>query len=96
MPKYVSLINLTDQGVRNLKDSPQRFEAFKEMAEKAGLKIESVYYTQGQYDMAVILEGAEDAAMVASLKLASLGNARSQTMRAFSVDEMKGFLSKMP
>jgi len=33
--------------------------------------------------------------MVSLLKLVSLGNARFQTMRAFSVDEMKGFISKM-
>jgi uncharacterized protein with GYD domain len=46
--------------------------------------------------MVTILEGSDEAAMVAFLKLVSLGNARTQTMRAFSVDEMKGFISKMP
>ena len=96
MPTFVSLINLTDQGVKNLKESPQRSEAFQAMAEKAGIKIKSIYYTQGQYDMVTIIEGDDEAAMVASLKLLSLGNVRTQTMRAFSVDEMKGFMSKMP
>ena len=66
------------------------------MGEKMGIKIESVYYTQGQYDMVAILEGSEEAAMASLLKLVSLGNARFQTMRAYSVDEMKGFVSKMP
>ena len=47
MPTFVSLVNLTDQGVKNIKESPQRFEAYQAMAEKAGLKIESVYYTSG-------------------------------------------------
>ena len=96
MPTFVSLVNLTDQGIKNVKDSPQRFEAFQAMAEKAGIKIKSVYYTQGQYDMVTILEESDEAAMVTFLKLVSLGNARTQTMRAFSVDEMKGFLSMMP
>jgi uncharacterized protein with GYD domain len=95
MPKFVSLVNLTDQGARNIKESPQRFEAFQAMGEKLGIKIESVYYTQGQYDMVVVLEGSDEAGMVSLLKLVSLGNARFQTMRAFSVDEMKGFISKM-
>lgn len=95
MPKFISLVNLTDQGVRNITESPQRFEAFRDMAGQMGLKIESVYYTQGQYDMVVILEGSDEAGMVALLKLVSLGNARFQTMRAYSVDEMKGFISKM-
>lgn len=96
MPKYVILVNLTDQGMQNVNESPQRFEAFHAMAEKMGIKVESVYYTQGQYDMVVITEGAEEAGMISLLKLASLGNARFQTMRAYSVDEMKGFISKMP
>ena len=95
MPTFVSLVSLTDQGVRNVKESPQRFEAFQEMAEKLGIEVKSVYYTQGQYDMVAILEGSEEAAMVSLLKLVSLGNARFQTMRAFSVEEMKGFVSKM-
>ncbi len=96
MPTYVTLVNLTDQGIQNIKESPQRFEAFKAMAEKAGIKIESVYYTQGQYDMVTIMEGSDEATMVSFLKLVSLGNARTQTMRAFSVEEMKAFIAKMP
>ena len=96
MPTYVTLVNLTDQGIQNIKESPQRFEAFKAMAEKAGVKIESVYYTQGQYDMVTIMEGSDEATMVSFLKLVSLGNARTQTMRAFSVEEMKAFIAKMP
>jgi uncharacterized protein with GYD domain len=96
MPTFVSLVNLTDQGIQNLKESPQRFEAFQAMAEKQGIEVKSVYYTQGQCDMVVTLEGSDEAAMVLLLKLISLGNARVQTMRAFSVDEMKGFISMMP
>ncbi len=96
MPKFVILVNLTDQGMRNIKESPQRFEAFRAMAEKLSIKVESVYYTQGQYDMVVITEGSDEAGMISLLKLVSLGNARFQTMRAFSVDEMKGLISKMP
>ena len=95
MPTFVSLVNLTDQGIKNIKESPQRFEAFKAMAEKAGIKIESVYYTQGQYDMVTIMEGSDEATMVSFLKLVSLGNARTQTMSAFSVEEMKAFIAKM-
>jgi uncharacterized protein with GYD domain len=95
MPTFVSLVNLTDQGAKNIKESPQRFEAFQAMAGKLGIKVKSVYYTQGQYDMVVILEGSDEAGMMSLLNLASLGNARFQTMRGFSVDEMKGFINKM-
>jgi len=95
MPTFVCLVNLTDQGVQNVKESPQRFEAFQAMVETQGIEVKSVYYTQGQFDMVVILEGSDETAMVSLLKLVSLGNARVQTMRAFSVNEMKGFISMM-
>ena len=95
MPTFVSLVNLTDQGAKNIKESPQRFEAFQAMAGNLGIEVKSVYYTQGQYDMVVILEGSDEAAMMSLLNLVSLGNARFQTMRGFSVDEMKGFINKM-
>lgn len=96
MPTFVCLVNLTDQGIKNIKDSPQRFEAFQAMVETHGIAVKSAYYTQGQCDMVVTLEGSDEAAMVSLLKLISLGNARVQTMRAFSVEEMKGFISMMP
>ena len=96
MPTFVCLVNLTDQGVKNVKESPQRFEAFQTMVETQGIKVKSVYYTQGQCDMVVTLEGSDEATMVSLLKLVSLGNARVQTMRAFSVDEMRGFINMVP
>ena len=57
MATFISLINFTDQGIRNVKDSPERYEAFQAMAEKQGVKVKSVYYTVGHYDLVVILEG---------------------------------------
>ena len=77
MPTFITLVNLTDQGAQNIKASPQRNEAFVEMAEKMGLKVKSVYYTQGQYEMVAIIEGTDEACMVSFLKLVSLGNIRS-------------------
>lgn len=69
MATFISLINLTDQGIRNVKDSPERYEAFQAMAEKLGVKVKSVYYTVGHYDMVVILEGSDEAATSALLKV---------------------------
>jgi uncharacterized protein with GYD domain len=96
MATFISLISFTDQGIRAVKDSPQRYEAFQAMAEKLGAKVTSAYYTVGQYDMVVIVEGSDEAATAALLKVGSLGNVRSQTLRAFSVDEMKGIIGTMP
>jgi len=94
MTTLVSLINLTDQGMRNVKDSPDRFEAFAAMAEKAGVKVTTVLYTTGQYDMLVIIEGEEAAAMAVMFKVAAMGNVRAQTLRGFSVSEMRGILAR--
>jgi len=92
---FISLVSFTDQGIRNVKDSPDRFEAFRTMAQKAGVTVKAVYYTVGSCDMVTIVEGAEDAATAVLLKVGSLGNVRSQTLRAFSVDEMRAILGKV-
>lgn len=78
-----SLINFTDQGIRNVKESPGRFEAFNAMAEKSGVTVKSVYYTVGTYDLVLVTEGTDEAAMTALLKVGSLGNVRTQTLRGF-------------
>jgi uncharacterized protein with GYD domain len=96
MATFVSLLSFTDQGVRNVKESPSRVEAFKGMADKSGVTVKSVYYTIGAYDLVIVTEGPEEAATALLLKLGSLGNVRTQTMRGFSVDEMKSIVGKLP
>ena len=96
MATFISLINFTDQGIRNVKDSPDRYEAFKALAEKVGGAVKGVYYTMGHYDMVVIVEGSDEAAMTAMLKVGSLGNVRTETLRGFSLEEMRKIISKMP
>ena len=96
MSTFIILVNFTDQGIRNVKDSPDRYEAFKALAEKVGGKVKGVYYTMGHYDMVLIVEGSDEAAMTAMLKVGSLGNVRTETLRGFSVEEMRKIISKMP
>jgi uncharacterized protein with GYD domain len=96
MATFIHLISFTDQGIRTVKDSPNRFEAYKAMAEKMGGKVKGVYYTMGQYDMLVILEATDELAMTAILKVGSLGNVRTVTLRGFSLEEMKKIISMIP
>jgi uncharacterized protein with GYD domain len=87
MPYYVLLIKLTDQGARNVKDSPKRAQAAQEVAEKLGGKL-TVYYTFGEYDIVCILEAPNDeAALAFEMKQASLGNIRTTTLKAFTLEE---------
>jgi len=95
MPAYITLANLTDQGARAIKDSPERFEAFKAMAEGAGVSVKSVHWTTGAYDLVLVAEGSEEALMTLNLKMAALGNVRTQTLRGFSISEMRKFVSAL-
>ena len=77
-------------------ESPHRFDAFKDMAAKQGITVKAVYYTVGQFDMVVIVEGNDQAAIASLLATNALGNIRSQTMLAYTVDEMKNITAMMP
>ena len=96
MATYVVLASFTDQGIRNVKDSPDRLGAFKAMAEKMGVTMKSALYTVGAYDMVNVVEGSDEAVTAVLLKPGSLGNIRTQTLRAFSPEEMKAITAKLP
>lgn len=96
MATFITLVSFTDRGIMNIKDSPARFEAFRGMAEGLGVKVKSVFWTMGSYDMVVTVEGPEEAAAAALMKVGSLGNVRSHTLRGFDADEMNRILTKMP
>ena len=89
MATFITLATFTDQGARNVKESPQRFEAFKSLAEGMGVTVKSVHWTQGAYDIVLITEGPEEAQMTLMLKSAALGNVRTQTLRGYSIAEMR-------
>src|SRR5918999_6293398 len=67
MPTYVVLINFTDQGIRNVKQTTERTDYGGEIAEKHGLKLEQAYWTVGPYDMVAVFEAPDDEAMSAHL-----------------------------
>ena len=96
MATYIVFGNFTEQGIRNAKDSPKRKEAFKEMAKQLGVTVKDLYWTLGQYDIVLILEAQDDAAVAElGLSLGKLGNVRTQTMRAFGPSEVTKLLDKM-
>ena len=89
MGTYIALINFTDQGIRNIKDSPKRFDAATKLAKSMGMKLKQGFYTMGQYDIVIIAEGSEEAAAAWLFKIGSLGNVKTSTLRAFTVDEAR-------
>lgn len=96
MATYCVLGSFTEQGVRDVKDSPKRAEAFREMAGKCGVTVKDVYWAQGQYDIVTILEASDDLAVTSlALSVGALGNVRTQTLRLFSPADMKTIIDKM-
>src|SRR5260370_15092909 len=96
MAMYVSLLQFTEQGIRNVKDTIKRAAAATAEAEKMGAKVTDSFWTMGAYDVVLLLEAPNDETVSAfSLKLGSLGNVKSQTMRAFSRKEMESILAKV-
>ena len=96
MPNYISLLQFTEQGSRNLKHTVTRSGAASAAAEKMGMKIIDSFWTMGAYDLVLVLEAPDDETVAAFVtKLGSLGNVKTHTMRAFSPEEMRGILAKI-
>ena len=97
MPTYLTLYNWTDQGIKNVKETVTRVDQATKAIDQAGGRILGVYWTQGRYDLAAIAEWPdEDTAMTFALQLGMSGNVHSETMRAFTRDDMQRILGKLP
>ena len=89
MATFIVLVNYTEQGLKNIHESPQRAEAFTESAKAAGVTVKDIYWTVGEHDGILILDAPdEETACRVTLGLARAGNVRTQTLRAFGRDEM--------
>ena len=96
MATYIVLANFTDQGVKNVKDTTKRADAFKELAKSKGASVKDIYWTLGRYDIVATVEAPDDTVITAlGLTLAQVGNIRTQTMRAFSSADMGAILGKV-
>jgi uncharacterized protein with GYD domain len=95
MPTFVSLINWTEQGINNFRDTSQRANAFRELVEKKGGRVVSIYWTLGEYDIVAVTEVPDDETFAAlGLIVGSQGNVRTTTLRAFDEDEIERIIQK--
>ena len=93
MPTYVMLTNLTPEGVRTLKNNPNRVTEVNKEVEAIGVKVLAQYATLGQYDFVTIVEAPDDKAMAkVSVELGSRGTMTSQTLAAMPAEELAGAL----
>jgi uncharacterized protein with GYD domain len=96
MPTYIMLAHYTDQGVRTIKEAPKRAAAFRQLCEKVGARVKDAYRTMGRYDLALVVEAPDNATMNGLLySVGALGNIRTETLLAFTEQEVNQALAKM-
>jgi uncharacterized protein with GYD domain len=96
MPTYVALIDWTDQGVRNYKDTVERYQGAQTAFESLGVRFTDVWWTLGAHDLVATVEAPDDETLAAALlTVAAQGNIRTTTLRAFSGDEMRTIIGKV-
>lgn len=97
MLKYVVLAQFTDQGIRSIKNSPQRAAQVAETAKSFGCEMKEIYWTLGEYDIVTVIDAADEQGFTAfGLALGSAGNVRTQTLRAFTKDEIGSIIGRLP
>jgi uncharacterized protein with GYD domain len=97
MHTYIWLVNWTDQGIRNLKETTKRAKSFKEMAEKKGVKVKEILWTMGRYDLVLVIDAPNDETISSlTLALGMSGNVKTETLKTFSAQEMDQILKGLP
>ena len=93
---YIVLANFTDQGISGIKDTGKRAKAFHDMAKQMGVVIKNIFWTMGHYDIVVMMEASKDENVAAlMMKVGSLGNMKSQTLRAFTETEIGSLTTQL-
>jgi uncharacterized protein with GYD domain len=96
MARYIELLNWTDQGVKNVKESPKRLDAARALAKKMGCEVREFYMTTGACDMVVIVDAPDDDTVAKfNLTLAMGGNVRTTTLKAFTEDSYRKIIGSL-
>lgn len=96
MPRYLSLISFTDQGIRAVDESIDRAEHFKSTVAEAGGQVEAIYWAVGDADGAVIFQAPDEATGAKLLlKLGHDGFVRTKTLRVYDSAEFQTIVSSV-
>lgn len=97
MPTYISLMKVTEQGIKDIRNAPSRVEAARKGIEAMGGKLMALYAVLGEYDYVGIVEfPSDELGMAFAMGLGSLGNVRTVTLKAFTEKEFADILKKIP
>jgi uncharacterized protein with GYD domain len=91
MSKYMVLSSWTEQGIKHLKDVPDRMKAWRKSVADAGGEVRDTFGVMGgAFDTVTLVSVPSDEVMARLvLELGALGNVRTQTLRVFTEDELK-------
>ena len=96
MATYIVLCNFTEQGIRNVKETTTRAEGVRRLAREFNVEMKDIYWTLGAYDIVTVMESDDDTSVTAlCLAIGQMGNIRTQMLRAFDADEMRGVLARL-
>ena len=96
MATFVSTVQFTDQGTKDIRATRERAGAFKSSAEKMGVDVKNLFWTLGPFDGLIVFDAPdEETATALMLHLGSFGNVHTQTTRAYQADEMEQILTKI-
>lgn len=96
MATFIALGNFTEQGIKSVKETTKRADAIRELAARYGVTMKQIYWTLGRYDVVTVVEAPNDEAVTAfALAIGAAGNVRTESLRAFSKEEMSGILGKL-
>ncbi len=96
MSTYIALLRWTQKGIENVKDSPSRLDQAKEALRAVGGEFKDFYMTLGSYDMVVICEAPNEAAIAKFvLTVAAQGGVRTESLVAFSEDEYREIIGSL-
>jgi uncharacterized protein with GYD domain len=97
MPTYIILSNYTQKGIENIKESPNRLDTTKSFFREMGAELKAFYLVQGRYDVVVVAEASNDETISKlSLAISSLGNVRTETLRAYTETEFRNLVTTLP
>jgi uncharacterized protein with GYD domain len=95
MPTYVALVNFTDQGIKNFRDTVRRAEDYRGLVDKHGGQVRQLLWTLGQYDLVVVTDFPDDeTATAVVLQTVAAGNIRTTTMKAFDAEQMSAIIQR--
>lgn len=97
MVTYIGLMKFTEQGIKAVKGTTQRAAAAKEIAGRYGVTMREIYWTLGEYDLVCVLDAGDEQSLTAfNLAIATQGNVRTQSLRAFTAAEVDKVLARLP